>query len=346
MKRILVVTSDVPFVFGGHRVIAYSLVNALRREGHAADILLTPQNRFGRQFSAYIATRLTDVEVGGDGRRIDQVISLRFPSYAVRHPAHICWLNHRMREYYDLWEAFSAELSFRARLKERARRWFIHRLDRRFLGKLTKLYAQSETIRKRLEQFGGIESEVLYPPPPFTGYRTDDYQNFIFTAGRLHPLKRVRLLIEALAYTARSDVKCLIAGDGPEREELFALVRELGLERRVRFLGLVNEQELIKLYATCRVVFYGPYHEDYGLVTIEALRSRKPVITLEDSGGPTELIKDGESGFILPPDPKEIARKIDLLSEDKELAITMGIKGYEDTAHITWEEALKKLVIV
>ena len=35
------------------------------------------------------------------------MISLRYPSYAVRHPNHVCWLNHTMREYYDLWDRFS-----------------------------------------------------------------------------------------------------------------------------------------------------------------------------------------------------------------------------------------------
>ena len=66
--------------------------------------MLTPQNRFGRQGSAYLANWLTDVGRTSDDRPIDQVISLRFPSYAVRHPRHVCWLNHTMREYYDLWD--------------------------------------------------------------------------------------------------------------------------------------------------------------------------------------------------------------------------------------------------
>ena len=54
------------------------------------DLVLTPQNRFGRQLRAYLATRWTDVEEDGWGHKIDQVISLRFPSYAVRHPSHVC----------------------------------------------------------------------------------------------------------------------------------------------------------------------------------------------------------------------------------------------------------------
>ena len=57
-KRIAVVTSSPPLVEGGHLVIARALVRALRDEGHIADVVVTPQNRFGRQASAYLATWL------------------------------------------------------------------------------------------------------------------------------------------------------------------------------------------------------------------------------------------------------------------------------------------------
>ena len=88
-------------------VIARELTRALREAGHDAHIIVTPQNRFGHQASAYLATWLTDV-TSSEGRPIDQVISLRYPSYAIRHRRHVCWLNHTMREYYDLWDTFSA----------------------------------------------------------------------------------------------------------------------------------------------------------------------------------------------------------------------------------------------
>jgi len=155
------VTSDVPFVEGGHLVIARSTVWALRQAGYEAELLLTPQNRFGRQFQAYLANWLTDVGQDGLGREIQQVISFRFPSYAVRHPRHVCWLNHRLREYYDLWEMLAAQLSRRGLIKEKVRRFLIHRLDSYLLkNKITKLYAQSRTIQSRLQQWGKIPSEV------------------------------------------------------------------------------------------------------------------------------------------------------------------------------------------
>ena len=82
---------------------------------------MTPQNRFGRQGAAYLAAWCTDVGVAHEERKVDQVISLRFPAYAVQHHRHVVWLNHRMREYYDLWDQFARTCPDRA-FDQRARR--------------------------------------------------------------------------------------------------------------------------------------------------------------------------------------------------------------------------------
>ena len=150
MSTLAVVTSSPPSTEGGHLVIARSLVAAARASGHDAHLVITPDCQFGRQASAYLATWRTDVNLAA-GRKIDQVISLRFPSYAVRHPAHVSWLNHTMREYYDLWPRFSASLSPRGRLKERVKRVAIRAVDRWLLThNVTEIVAQSRTVQRRL----------------------------------------------------------------------------------------------------------------------------------------------------------------------------------------------------
>src|SRR5215510_14616977 len=110
MAVVAVVTSSPPSVEGGHLVIARSLTAALVAAGHDAELVVTPDYGFGRQASSYWQTWRTDVSTL-HGRRVDQVISLRYPSFAVRHPAHVCWLNHTMREYYDLWPELVAAIS-------------------------------------------------------------------------------------------------------------------------------------------------------------------------------------------------------------------------------------------
>ena len=82
----------------------------------------------------------------------------------MRHDRQVVWLNHRMREYYDLWDQFSGGLSARARLKEGVRRAIIHRADRHFLLKAQRRFVISATVQRRLQRWGNIPSDVLYPP--------------------------------------------------------------------------------------------------------------------------------------------------------------------------------------
>jgi glycosyltransferase involved in cell wall biosynthesis len=347
MARIAVITSGLPFGEGGHLVIVRALVQALREAGHAAEALVTPQNRFGRQGAAYLATWLTDVGVGQDGARIDQVITFRYPSYAVRHDAHACWLNHRMREYYDLWEQFRSTLTPAQAVKERIRRRLLHAADGWLLKhNVDKLFAQSATIAGRLERFGGIPAEVLYPPPPPRAYRCDRYGDYLFAVSRLTPLKRLDLMVRALARPEASGVRAVIAGEGEARVALQALVRELGLDSRVRFIGEVNSEQLVEHLAACRAVCFPPRAEDFGFVTVEAFAARKAVVTCTDSGGPAELVHDGVEGFVTPPTPEALAPALARLAADEPLASRMGEAGLQAVAGMTWSRAVERLVVV
>lgn len=327
-------------------VIARSLARALEEQGHQAGVVCTPQNRFGRLASSYIATWFTDVGRTGDGQPVDQVISLRYPSYAVRHPKHVCWLNHTMREYYDLWDGWCRTLSPHSQVKESIRRAATHRVDKYLLTRnVTKLFVQSKTIQKRLERWGGIPSEVLYPPAPQRAYRTDGYDDYLFVVSRLTKLKRIDLVIRALARPEAGQVRCLIGGEGEDREALERLIKEEKLGHRVTLLGRLDDAQLVEHLAKCRAVCFTPYDEDYGFVTIEAFSSAKAVVTCTDSGGPAELVRDGVNGHVAAPDPAALAVAIGrVMREDG--ARRMGAAAAADAASITWPHAVSKLVIV
>ena len=343
MARIAVVTSSPPMAEGGHMVIARSLVQALREGGHDADVIVTPQNRFGRQASAYVATWFTDVGMA-DGRRIDQVISLRYPSYAVRHERHVCWLNHTMREYYDLWSRFSATLSPRALLKERVRRAALHAADRYLLGRnVTRLFVQSRTFQARLAMWPEVRSQVLYPPAPQRAYRLDGYGDYIFMVSRLTPLKRAALLIEALAQPDAAGIRAVIAGEGEELVQLQDLVRARGLEGRVELPGRLDDRQVLDHLARCRAVCFPPLQEDYGFVTAEAFASSKAVVTCRDSGGPAELVTDGETGFVCDPTAAAMARALRVLMEDGAAAERMGAAAHAAGARLNWPDAIRQL---
>jgi glycosyltransferase involved in cell wall biosynthesis len=330
-------------VEGGHMVIARSLAQALRDAGHSADIIVTPQNRFGRQASAYLATWLTDVG-STDGRPIDQVISLRYPSYAVRHPRHVCWLNHTMREYYDLWDRFSGSLSAAGRIKERARRAAIHAADRYLLTRNVRtLFVQSRTIQERLVMWPELRSTILYPPAPQRDYRCEGYGDYIFMVSRLTPLKRAHLLVEALAQDEAAGIRAVVAGTGEESERLHALAAQRGVSDRVVFAGALSDAEVLDHLARCRAVCFPPSNEDYGFVTVEAFASRKAVVTCHDSGGPAELVENDVTGVVCEPTPAALASAFRRLMDDVSTAERLGAAAFAKGATLNWRDTVARL---
>ena len=344
MATICVVTSSPPFAEGGHLVMARELVRALREEGHDTGLVITPQNRFGQQGSAYLAAWCTDVQLAHEERKVDRVISLRFPGYAVRHPNHVLWLNHRMREYYDLWDQFSSHLSWKGRIKESMRRALIHRVDKHLFNKMQRRYVISATVQARLRRFGGIQSDVLYPPPPKRDYRHESYGNYLFGVSQLSPLKRFDLVLRALAEPVAAGIRVVIAGEGAEMQRLNDLAVQLGIEDRVKFAGRLSDQEMIDHFARCRAVVFPPFHEDYGFVTVEAFMCGKPVITCTDSGGPSELVRDGENGYVTDPTPEALSVAMLKLTDDRNLAQRLGEAGHAMATQMTWSKAIQQLL--
>jgi glycosyltransferase involved in cell wall biosynthesis len=275
------------------------------------------------------------------------VISLRFPSYAVRHERHVCWLNHRMREYYDLWDRFSATLSWRGRLKEDVRRRILHAVDRYLLTRnVRRVFAQSRTVQARLRRWGDIRSDVLYPPPPPRPYRCDGFGDEVLVVSRLTPLKRIDLVLQALARPQAAGVRLVVAGEGEEASRLKAIATTLGVDRRVRFLGRIGDDALVERLARCRAVCFPPFDEDFGFVTVEAFASGKPVVTCADSGGAAELVEDGHNGLVVAADPDAMATALARLAGDRGLAERLGAAGAATVEPLTWPRTVERLLIV
>jgi glycosyltransferase involved in cell wall biosynthesis len=93
-------------------------------------------------------------------------------------------------------------------------------------------------------------------------------------------------------------------------------------------------------------VCFPPHDEDYGFVTVEAFASRKPVVTCTDSGGAAELVLHNVNGLVSAPRPEELALALRGLMDDPAAARRLGEAGYEQVSKMTWESALKQLVLV
>jgi glycosyltransferase involved in cell wall biosynthesis len=214
-------------------------------------------------------------------------------------------------------------------------------MDDASFAECRRIFTISRNVADRLARYNGRAAEALYPPPQQLGrYRTDEYGDFLFYAGRLDPLKRLDLAVEAVA-RARGSARLLVAGEGRLRGEIERLAGRLGVEDRVKLLGFVSDEDLLSLYARCRATFYAPHNEDYGFVTVESFLSRKPVLTTTDSGGPLEFVTDGESGLVTAPDADAIAEGIDRLFAAPEARLReMGESGHARVHGITWDRVV------
>ena len=165
-------------------------------------------------------------------------------------------------------------------------------------------------------------------------------QDYFLLPGRLHRWKRVDLALRAMQHF-KADVPLLIPGTGEDE----AYFRELAKDDpRIGFLGFVSDEELLALYANALAVLFVPKEEDFGYITIEAMLSHKPVIVCTDSGEPSRLVQNGRSGFVVKPDPVEIAAAMSILAADRDLARTMGEAAHQSTPSQSWDEIVERVI--
>jgi glycosyltransferase involved in cell wall biosynthesis len=339
---ILVCEAQVPFVTGGAEHHVRELVRELRRHGHEAEIVSVPFKWYPKdEILAHAAAwRLLDL-TESNGRPIDLVIATKFPTYFARHPRKVTWLIHQYRAAYEL--AGSPYSDFAHVEDDVALRDRLVTLDTAMLGECRHVFANSANTARRAERYNGIAAEPLYHPPRLAArLRGGPSGGYLLSVGRLETVKRVDLVIRALAQ-APAGLTLTIAGTGTQRESLERLAVSLGLAARVKFLGEVGDDDLVALYAGALGVIFPPYDEDYGYVTIEAFLARKPVLTTTDAGGPTEFVIDGVSGFVTAPEPAPLAAAMAALDADRARAAAMGDAGFERARTITWDGVIERL---
>jgi glycosyltransferase involved in cell wall biosynthesis len=345
--RICVCGVQVPFTYGGAEILAASLVTELKRRGHEVESVALPFTWKTRAqlFKTCLAWRMLDLsEV--EGKRIDLVIATRFPAYVVKHPNKVVWLVHQLRQAYDLRGTEYSDFTLEGRGERDDRTVeMLAAMDERTLSEARRVYAISDNVAKRLAKFNRLDIGTAYPPPQsIDRLAPGEMGDYVFTVGRLNKIKRFDLLIRAIKQT-QTPVRCKIGGTGPDREALQNLIESSGLSERVELLGWIDDDRAVDLYSNALAVYYAPFDEDYGYVTVEACRSGKPVITTSDSGGVLEFVDDGVSGYICAPDAAgAIAQRLDTLYRDRELARRMGAAASERVRDVSWDDVIGKLL--
>lgn len=333
----------MPFVEGGAELHVKALVDQLKSRGYEVEKVAVPFRSQPKSevLAQAAAWRLLDLSVSNE-QPIDLLIATRFPSYFARHPHKVAWIIHQHRAAYEL--CGTAYSDFDHTEADVGLRRVLLDLDRRMLGECRRVFTNAQNTARRLEKFNGVAAQPLYHPPPLAGrLHPGDFRDYVLVVGRLEAVKRAELAIRAMAHVPEP-VRLIVVGQGSQRHVAEQAAADAGVSSRIVFAGTPAGEALVDLYAGALGVVYVPFDEDYGYVTLEAFLSGKPVVTATDSGGTLEFVRDGESGFVCPPDAEPIGRAIARLAADTDLARRLGERGRACAAQVTWDGVVERLV--
>jgi colanic acid/amylovoran biosynthesis glycosyltransferase len=173
-------------------------------------------------------------------------------------------------------------------------------VSRQIVEELVRLGAPPGKVRQLR---GGIDLDHFQAPAGPRSW-TPPQTLVILTVARLHEVKGLRYAILAVGALARRRpdlaLEYRLAGGGPEEAALRELVREQGLEQRVRFLGPVPPDRVAALYQAAHIFLLSSLAEGLPSVIQEAMATELPVLATA-VGGVGELVADGETGILVPP---------------------------------------------
>lgn len=169
---------------------------------------------------------------------------------------------------------------------------------------------KAESLRKKF----GIRNEVVFS-----------------LVARITESKGHYDVVEALRGLRRDlNYKCLIVGEGKDKQKLEELVARHGLGEKVVFCGF--QADIPVVMQASDVILLPSHREPFAVTILEGMFSRRPLL-VSDSGGTPEAITDGQEGIVFPVrDTSALARGIERLVADKELRLRLGEQAYR-TAH-------------
>lgn len=147
----------------------------------------------------------------------------------------------------------------------------------------------SKNISERIKRIYNVDAEYLYPPVKTSQFKiSDKIEDFFLIVSRLSAYKNIDLAIRVFN---KIGLPLKIVGTGSSKKYL----EKLATSKLIEFLGRASEEELINLYSKCRAYIF-PGSEDFGISTIEAQASGRPVIAFA-AGGALETIIENKTGI-------------------------------------------------
>jgi len=210
-----------------------------------------------------------------------------------------------------------------------------HRMVRKFAQKCNGIIAPTKSAKEYLENIGVSRQKVVLP----TGVDFGEYsplnvelkheiqaryapngEILLCSASRLAIEKNIGFLIKGLQRvkeTTNVAFRCIMLGDGPEKENIRQLIEECGLIHEVILAGRINPTEMATYFQTADIFVFSSLSETQGMVLLEAMAGGCPAVCVRSSGT-DDVVRDGYNGFKTIEDPDLWAEKVVFLLENPE----------------------------
>lgn len=223
-------------------------------------------------------------------------------------------------------------LNIRVYVSDRSKpdkRWGkVHETMRKLLYKhASGIVAQTNYSKQFLENEIKHNNICVIPNPvqPFNKTPKEG-NNIILNVGRLIKTKKIDILIDVFSKTDVSDWELWIVGDGPELQYLEKIAKDKGLINSVKFWG--NQKDIQWYYSQADIFAFPSVSEGFPNALLEALSAGLACISFDCVAGPSDLIQNGENGFLIKVfDEKSFLDKLSTLMDNVELRHKLGAKA-------------------
>ncbi len=237
---------------------------------------------------------------------------------AKKHRPNLWYCYTPVRAFYDLRDETIARQSSwpirkAAALWVACHSWF----DMRSIKNLERIVAISKNIQRRIMDYHGKSSDMIYPPVDIGNFRFEEYGDFWLSVNRIYPEKRIDLQLDV--FRQLPEERLVIVGGYSKGDHASEYYKRLAKDvpNNVKMLGAVPEKELIDLYARCKGLICTAQNEDFGLTPIEAMASGKPVLAVNE-GGYKETVINGKTGLLVEAERDDLVRAVKEISKDPE----------------------------
>lgn len=187
-------------------------------------------------------------------------------------------------------------------------KWYLTKVVKWVFENSDYIVAQSSNTKKNAIKYYSPKKEIKVIPLPYEPFKFKKTTRsklelekdlvYLIGIGRLVKRKGFDFFIKSIAQLKDKKFNGLIIGDGPEKQNLIKLAKELGVEKQVHFLGSVSEQKKFQYLDNSDIYFLSSVHEGFGIVLQEAMQVGLPIIAT-NNGGQIDLIEEGKNGYLV-----------------------------------------------